>query len=504
MKKNVSNESLSEVAVKGSIYDNLSLFGLKIGGLVFTIIIARILLPELFGVYSLVLSIVTIVLTFTDLGINTTSTRYISDSLGKNDARKAKGYILFFTKGKILLTTLSIILLLGISKFLSFSLYKNPLIYYPLLFSCLLIISESFREFLGPFFVAKKDLKPVVYITYLSQILKIGFAILAIILFSSDFKVTGLFIALFLSSAITLIFSYFFIKSKYKELFVGKPKLIKKSNVNSYWKYMAIATLSLAFFGSIDTLMLGGFVSTEYLAYYRVALSLILTIASVFSLSNIFLPIFTQIHKRRFERGFQKTMRYLLLFSIPAAVGFVFIAKYVVFLIYGTDYLPAVSSIYYLSLLIITTPLIGLCSTVLESKEKPKIVGNAVLISLVANVMLNYLAIKVFISDPLMVIAGVGAATTISRLILLGILVFYSRKELKLKVRGLGLKKPILATIVMGMFLYLFNLYFDINIFTGIIEVIIGAAIYFVVLISLGGLVGEDLKLIKGLFKKIN
>ena len=236
--------------------------------------------------------------------------------------------------------------------------------------------------------------------------------------------------------------------------------------------------------------MLGGFVSSEYLGYYRASLSLILSIAALFPLSSIFLPIFTQINKKRFERGFQKTIRYLLIISIPATLGIVFLAKYLIFLIYGNEYLPATSSVYFLSLLIITTPLISLYSTVLESKERPK------------RVIFNYTSIKIFSYDPLLVIAGVGFSTALSRIILLLILVYYSRKDLKLRVKGIGIRKPVISTIVMSLFLYAFNYYTDVSLFTGILEVFLGIFIYFTTLILMKGLNKEDWILVRDLVRK--
>ncbi|PJA71022.1 hypothetical protein CO153_03755, partial [Candidatus Pacearchaeota archaeon CG_4_9_14_3_um_filter_30_11] len=450
----------------------------------------------------LVISIVTIAMTFTDLGIGTTGIRYISESLGKGNKKEGRSYARFFLKMKFALVLITIIILFAFSKYLSFSIYKNPFIYYPLIFSCFFIISESFREFFSGFFVIRKDLRPTVYFNLLLQISKISFSVLAILFLISEFEISGLFLAFFVSSFITLLISLYILLKKDKEFLLGKINKVDRFKINNYWKFMAIATLSIAFFGSIDTLMLGAFVSTEYLGYYRVSMSLILTVASLFPLSAIFLPIFTQIHQKRFIRGFQKTIRYILIFSIPATAGIIFISKHLIFLIYGSLYLPAISSFYFLSLLIITTPLIGLYSTILESKEKPKIVGNAVLISLVANVVLNYIAIKLFISNPLEVIAGVGFATAISRLLLLGILIFYSEKGLGIKIKGIGLRKPLLATLVMGIFLYTFSSYVDINLFTGIIEVLLGAIIYFGVLIWSNGLNKEDWTLLKGLIKK--
>ena len=83
METNVENQNLSEIAIKNSSYSLAAGLIYKFGGLIFTILIARLLLPELFGIYALVLSIVTIFMTFTNLGVDETSLRYISDASGK-------------------------------------------------------------------------------------------------------------------------------------------------------------------------------------------------------------------------------------------------------------------------------------------------------------------------------------------------------------------------------------------------------------------------------------
>ena len=148
MKKKIKYQNLSEIATKGTIYNMVSLIILKLGGLIFTVIIARLLLPELFGVYALALSIITIALTFTDLGITNTSIRYISDSLGKKNKKMGRSYGRFFIKRKLMLVLIAVVVLLGISKYLSFTIYNNPLLYYPLLFSCYLSFQNHLENFL--------------------------------------------------------------------------------------------------------------------------------------------------------------------------------------------------------------------------------------------------------------------------------------------------------------------------------------------------------------------
>jgi len=126
----IEKQNLSKVAMKGSAYGFVSLLILKFGGLIFTIIIARILLPELFGIYTLALSIVTLILTFTDMGINKTFMRYFSDSLGKRNKKLSRGYFKYLLKVKSLLIIFVIILFIIFSKYISYNIYEKPVQYF--------------------------------------------------------------------------------------------------------------------------------------------------------------------------------------------------------------------------------------------------------------------------------------------------------------------------------------------------------------------------------------
>jgi len=502
MEKSIKNQNLSTMAIKGSAYNLSSLLISKFGGLIFTIIIARLLLPELFGIYALALSIVTIILTFTDLGIENTFLRYLSDSIGKKNKKLSRGYIRYIFKIKLYLILFSVIILLAISKYLSYSIYNNPLLFYPLLFSCLFIISESLMGFFGTIFISKKDFKSPAFFAASLQILKILFSVFAILIFTDSLKISGIFVAFFVSGVFTLFLMFFVLLKKDKSILLGKTEEFDKSKINNYWKFMVFASVSLVFFVSIDTLMMGKFVSPEYIGYYRAAMSLVLAMASVLSLSWVFFPIFTQIKGVRFDRGFHKVLRYILIFSIPATVGTIFIAKYLIKAVYGNEYLLGTIPIYFLAFLIITTPIIGLYSIIFQSKEKPQIVSKSVFFSLFANILLNVLVIFLFKENPLFMIAGIGLATVLSRTLLLGLLVLYAKKEFNFRVKGIGLRAPIFATIIMSIFLLTFNHFVNMNLFFGAIEVILGVCIYFGILILIKGITLEDWRVLKSLVKK--
>lgn len=500
-KDDILPQNLSKVAAKGSIYNLASLFVLKFGGLIFTIILARLLLPELFGVYALALSIVTLALAFTDIGMENTFLRYLSKFIGKNNKTKSRSISSYFFKKRLILIFVVILLVALFSKYLSYNIYEQPLLFYPLLFSCLFIIAESFRTLFSIFFISKKDVKSILFFDISSQALKILFAVFAILILSDKVILSGIFIAFFISSLITLILEYFILIKKDKSLIFGKKVSFEKSKINSYWKFMALATVFLSIFGSIDILMLGKAVSSEYLAYYRTSLSLVISTSSLLSLSTIFLPIFTQISGKRFSRGFHKTLRYILIISIPSFAGVIFLSNYLIKAFYGDAYLTGTSVIYFLSLLIITSPLIGLYSIILESKEKSKIVSNSIMIALFINILLNLISIFIFRQNDLSTINAVAFSTSLSRVILLGLLIYQVNKQFNFKVKGIGLRAPIFSTFIMTIFLFLFNHFININILWGILEIILGAGIYFIGLILMKGLTKEDFKLIKGLIK---
>jgi O-antigen/teichoic acid export membrane protein len=500
--KKVKNENLSKLAVKISMYNLFSLFVLKAGGLIFTIIIARMLLPELYGIYALALSIATIILTLTDWGMDSTFARYLSDSVGKGNKKLSRSYNRYFLKIKLSLILFSVILLLVISKYLSYSVYKNPLLFYPLLFSCLFVISEALKSFFGTLFAVRKDFRPIVFFDISSQILEIVLSVFALLIFTDSLKVSGLFMASFVAGILILIMMFFILLKRDKSLLLGETEEFDKSRIKSYWKYMVFVNLSLVFFGSIDTLMLGKFVPSEYLGYYRVAMSLIVLVSSLFSVSGIFLTIFTQIKGTRFKRGFNKILRYILTLSIPATIGIMFIAKYLIKAVYGDSYIRAAFSIYFLSSLILTTPLIGLYQMIFQSKEKPKIVNKSVLFSLAINILLNILAIFLFKNNPLYMVAGVALSTSLSRIFLLWLYASSAKTEFNFRIRGIGLRAPIFATIIMSLFLLAFNHFVNMNLFFGIVEVILGAGIYLIILVLIKGVTKEDFELIKNIFKR--
>ena len=500
---NIKKENLSKIAVKNSVYSLGFAMINKFGGLILTIILARLLLPELFGLYSLVLSVVVIVVILADFGTDVTAIRYISKALEENNKEKARSIFRFLFKIKSLMILISIIIVLTIAKPLSQIIFNKPLLFWPLIFSCFYIFAESLKSFFGTPFAAKKDIKVLLPVELIFQASKIVLSFIAISMLSYELKVSGIFLAFAISGFLFLALEIFFLIKKDKELILGKLLKINRQKILNYIGFAGIAGITLIFFGSIDTLMLGKFVDAEYLGYYRVALGLVVSISAILPFTGTLLPIFTQIHNRRLDRGFQKSFGYLIILIIPMSIGMMFISKHIILLIYGKEYLPAASSLLVLSILIVISPLISLYSTMFQAQEKPKILAKFMTISLVMNILLNYTLIKILLTiSQEYAILGAGIATVISNVFFLGVLVSKTKSQFKIKIDKKIILKSIFSTIIMAIFLFAFMSYVDMNIFSGATMVILATIIYFSAMFFVKGITKEDINLFRTIFKR--
>ncbi len=500
---NIQKQNLSNIAVKNSIYNLSSIIISKIGGLLLTIILARLLLPELFGLYSLIISLVVIAITMTDFGIDIAGVRYMSKALGKEDKKMARSFFRFLFKVKGLLIILIILVTLIIAKPISQTFFNKPLIFLPLLFSCLYIFTESTRTLFTIPFSARKNLKIFPPLELIHQISRLTLSLIAISILSYELKISGIFIAFAISGFLFLFLELFILIKKDREVVFGEIVRINTKRVLKYIGFTGLTGITLAFFGSIDILMLGRFVDAEYLGFYRAALTLVISLASLLPFSGVLLPIFTQIHGKRLDRGFEKSFGYLIILIIPMSIGLMFISKYVIFLIYGKEYLLASSSLLVLSSLIIISPLISLYSTIFQAKEKPKILAKFMLVSLVMNIILNYILIKLLLNiSQEYALFGAGSATLISNIFFLVVLINKTKFQFKIKPDKRIILKSIFSTIAMAIFLFIFMKYVNINIFSGVIMIILAALIYFSVMFLIKGLIREDLNLLKIIFRK--
>jgi len=145
-------------AIKNSSYQFVQNLIFKIGSLAFTIVVARMLLPELMGLYNLALATIILFVSFSDLGVSSALITFGAKYLGKKDFSKTKAYAKKLFKWKIYLVLISSSVLLISSYFIAEIYYAKP-IFYALLVGGLYLPIVSLLGFVEQMFKTTENFK---------------------------------------------------------------------------------------------------------------------------------------------------------------------------------------------------------------------------------------------------------------------------------------------------------------------------------------------------------
>ena len=229
--------------------------------------------------------------------------------------------------------------------------------------------------------------------------------------FSQEIIIFGIILSLAFCFLLAFLFTLF-ISKKNLHFLQNKADTLNINEKRELIKYtlpLSITAFSGMFCGSIDVLMLGRFVSSEFIGYYQAALNLVFSGAAIlgFASASIF-PILVRLSGKRLERGFKKIIRLMLLISFAGALFTFLIAPFAIKIIYGTAYSPGINLLRIFSLLVLTFPIEGIYITYYFSTKKT--MSNAIIlgISTITNILLNLIAIFVLLPYGMMaVVTGV-------------------------------------------------------------------------------------------------
>ncbi len=423
-------------AVKNSSYQLLANTIAKFGSLVFTIILAKMILPENFGLYSLALGTITIFTAFTGMGIGETLVRFVSKKLKENKTKKAKAYFVFLNKFRIILVSSMSIILIISSYWIANIYYQKP-IFLALLAGALYLPLMSLTAFFESLFMSVNDFKKVFLKEALFQTLRFIVVIsLTLILLNASVSSGTLISVIILSISLCYLIALFYYSISAKKINFLKEKSEELSyeeirNLKQFIAPLAAVALSGIFFGYVDIIMLGYFVNSESIGQYSAAFNLAASIGTILAFSAIsLLPIFSRLKGKSLQTGLNKSRNLTLILSIMAAIVVFVLSKTIVELTYGVNYLDSIIPLKILSLAIILIPLTSLYASFFISQNKTKTLAFLLIATTILNVILNYFFIIRGLENGMLgAIIGVCYASIICKGIYLGSLMV-SRKML--------------------------------------------------------------------------
>lgn len=441
---------------------------------------ARYLGVEGYGILSYALALAGILYLFTEIGLSTLSIREISRN--KSLTQKYTSNILVIKIGLALITMLITIIIVNI---LNYPQSTANVIY-------IIMGSYIVNAITNIFSAISQGYEKMEYlalgsilnsITMLIGVLLVRYYQLDIVIFASIYLIDNTICLIYW----ILVSSRKFVLPKLEFDWDFSKKVVKESIP------FAITSIFATIAFRIDSVMLsllsGDIAVGIYTAAYKL-MEVMIFIPTVY-VTSIY-PILSRFHissKENLKFSFKKSFQYMIILSLPIAVGTTLLANDIINLIYGAEF---TASIIALEIVIWAIPLIffnNVLATSMASINKQRDAMNIIFFAMIFNIIMNLIFI------PLYGFKGAAGVTVLTELFTF---TFYSRSmsryDYKIDLKRI-LPKPVIASVVMALFIS----FTQINLF---LEVFISIIIYFGVLLLLKTFDEEDFNLVKQLKKQ--
>ena len=453
-----------------TIFKNfLSLFAseviTRILGTVLTIYVARTLGVKSFGQLAFAAAFISYFNIFADLGLTNFGIREIAKSKTKSN--------LYATHILVLQVSVSLLLLLLMMFLVNLIPLENETKIMILLFGLGMIATAFDMSYL---FQAHEKMGFIVYAKSLSQIV---YALLGFVLIYLYKNIVFLPAANLIGLTIGSLAFYFLLR-KYIKLTWSELSYKKLLSITRAALPFLAGALMIHVYSNSNTLLLQFFKGIETVGLYNAPSKIILFIAGLggFLTWAVYPALSKSYHKNRntFNRLVKFSAWVLGLVAIPLAIGGLFLSNGIINLIYGTGYIAAVPVFSILISLPVFIFLNCIFGNALSSSGHQKISTWAVTIAAISNLILNFIFIPKY---GIMAAAVVTVATEIFET---AYLYFASKEILKIEILSLYFIKPLIASIPMGLVIYLLSPNLPV-----LLKIISGFAIYLTSYFVIGG-----------------
>ncbi|MBI2471505.1 MAG: flippase [Planctomycetes bacterium] len=437
----------------------ISLIGSAIGRCLFFIyqvIIARFFSTEVFGLFSLGLTVIRIADLFGRLGLNMGAMRFIS-IYRKDDPYRVKGVLISSALFSFLCGSVLGGLVYFYAGFISESVFHKP---------GLTNIMKTFAPcvpFMATMMVvatASQGFHTTKYNAYIKDIVQPSAnVVLTIFFLCLGFGFAWIIVSFVISHAIALLVGFYFIVRQFPEIKrrTIKPIYETKKLLNYSMPLLFSGFLGLALYWT-DIIMLGYKRSAVDVGIYRAASQIPMVLTLILTASNsIYAPAAAELHhlgkKEKLENLFKTTTRWVFFMALPIMLILIFSAREVM-AVFGSTYIEVGAYV----LIFLTISQFVNCATggvgfTLSMTGKQNITLINSLAMVVVNIALNYFLIPIYGSLG----AAIATSISISTINLLGLVEVYI--IYKIQPYNMSYIQGVVCGVIAGIALYLLDNY---------------------------------------------
>lgn len=399
------------------------------GGLL-TVLLARLLNPETYGLLFLALSILMIAQVFSKLGIAKSAARYISEYQEKNPGQIANIIERSLAANLVTIVTVSILFLF--THELIAVIVGEPDLTPLLVLGVLFIISESFMIYTRTVAQGFENIKLSATIYAIDRagrlILAIGLVLLG---YGAIGALLGYIVAGLLASVVGFVILYIHhYQSLYKEAEM-EPRLFRR--ILEYNIPLTLTSLTGKIDTQVDTILVGFFLNPVAVSFYVISKQIVEFIempatALGFSMSPTYGKQKAGGELATAARMFETTLNHTILLYLPAAIGMFLVADPTVELVFGAEYAGAVPVLQVLSVYLVIHSITDIIDQPLDFLGRARDRAIAKSIASISNVGLNIWLI------PLIGVVGAALATVITHSFYISVKLYIIYSELPLNL----------------------------------------------------------------------
>jgi len=469
---------------KGTIFILTGKISLYLSGYIIHFGLVRIISPEIYGLFGVILALLTVLQILLMSGIPKAVSKYLSEGYNGITIKK----IAFITQSSYAI--IISILIFFFAQVIARLLNDYSLVGY-IRFLSLIIITRSFNELYGSFFNGYRNFKKQAVLTIINSVSRIFFVFSFVYLGYEIYGVLGGYLS---ASLLGVFYGLMFSKTKKTDREIKCRQLIIFSFPIIIFSFLfhLITILDLLFIKASK-------IPESYVGYYtsaRVLSTFFIVIAIAFSST-----LFPSVSKSFFSKNKEKTnlyikssLRYIFIIFVPTAVIISSNSKEILSLFFTSQYSVANTS---LSILIwgwLFLQLFFVLSSIINSSGKSKIPAFITGIALVVAFFSNYFLVNQY------GIEGGAIATLITGVFCVFVGIFYVNRIFKVLIEISSLLRIISASLIILLISFSIKIEGILLIFWCIILFLI----YLAILFFIKEINREDIKLAKDLLKAIN
>lgn len=478
--KKIAYNTLTQIAGK-TVSTILGLFSLAL--------ITRYLGPQGFGEYTTIVTFLGFFAVFADFGLTLVTVQLISDK--RRDEGKVLNNLFAFR-------LLSVLIFLGLAPLIAIFLPYSAAVKSGLIIAMAAFVFPALNQIIVGLFQKRLCMEKNAIAETVGKLI-----LLAGILLSEKFGLglRGILFATSLGAFVSFILHYLF-SLKFAVIKLEWDFSLWKEIIIKFWPLALTVVLNLIYLRA-DTLLLSFFKSAEEVGFYGAPYKIIDVLTSLpFMFAGLILPILSTswLEKKleNFQNVLQNSLDLMIIIALPIIIGTQFVAQETMLLAAGSEF--SASSVI---LKILIFPLLAIfpgtifAHAVIAIDKQKKMIPFYVFTSISS--LLAYL-----ILIPRFSYFGAAAVTIYSEITISVFSAYCVLRYSNFKFSLKRVKRAFLASLIMGLFLYLSRTFWQINIgelsIIAILKlastIIIASGIYLAFLLILKGIEKDDLLMI--------